>query len=190
MKKIAKFQLDIELLSNQLDKLLKVMNHSDPSAAEIKQLLYKKYQRNMLVLSKRIRQEFTWDVFKDYLTNLAHEIDINNDNDNKEVISKKLLKDFEGEFIIKHVLTEFSPPDASSVERKVKERESRKEANEKKQKKPKKYDRESILDMVKMTSRQRKARSQLQKIIDAINRLDPQKLEKKIMMHSTLKGKV
>ncbi|MCP4757494.1 MAG: hypothetical protein GY866_42080 [Proteobacteria bacterium] len=196
MKTIAEYREDIHSLAAQLEKLLKVIRHSDPSAEELKHLLHQKYHRNLTVLAKNLKARFLWDDLRNYILNLKRDKDLKISGDNKETILKKLLKDFEGEFVSKQVLMEFSAPDPRIIQKRVEARRRLKEEKERREREEQErrereekakhqastteYSKESIMDMVQTTQKQRNARANLQKMIDAINRLDPQKLETRI----------
>jgi len=163
------FQTDITSLVSQLEKLMKVINHSDPSAQDLKHLLHRKYQQNIAAVADQIKGRFLFEDIKEYIQTLFrnHVFEID-DGTVREKILKKILIDFEEEFISRPQWQEFSEPDPAQVKERIKHRE---------QKKAQKQQNDAS---VKMSYRQRHAKGELQKVIDAINRLDPKKLEKKI----------
>ena len=165
------YQTDIISLISQLEKLMKVINHSDPSAKELKQLLYIKYQKNVADVADQIKGRYLWDDIKE----MIHTIFQNNyleidDRMVQDKIRNKLLKDFEDEFISKPQWQEFSAPDPMKIQQRIQSRKMKKEQKQNLQNDA----------SVKLSTKQRHAKGELQKLIDAINRLDPQKLEKRI----------
>ena len=163
------YESDIISLASQLEKLMKVINHSDPSAKELKHQLHRKYQQNVAAVADQIKGRFQWDEIKKSIHALFKDeiLDID-DGIIRSKILNKLLKDFEGEFISTPDWQEFSEPDPAQLKQRVQHRKN------------KKAQRQQNDAAVTLSYRQRHAKSELQKVIDAINRLDPTKLEKKI----------
>ena len=58
------YESDIISLASQLEKLMKVINHSDPSAKELKHQLHRKYQQNVAAVADQIKGRFQWDEIK------------------------------------------------------------------------------------------------------------------------------
>jgi len=180
MTSLAKYRGDINSLASQLHKLLKVIRHSDPSASELKHLLYDKYRKHLVTTAKQVKEHYQWDDFRDYLLSQA---DLNGSqpfDDSEQVIKKKLVNDFEKEFVAKHVLAEFSSPDPEEIrrQREIRKREKAIKANRVQTEEP--FTKEKIMDMVQAKQKQRQGRSNLQSLIAAIRKIDPQKIEIKI----------
>jgi|APSaa5957512622_1039677.scaffolds.fasta_scaffold70341_1 hypothetical protein len=165
------YQSDIVSLVAQLEKLMKVINHSDPSAKELKHLLYQKYQQNVTIVAERIKGRYLWEDIKKSIYGLFNDEVLEfEDGIVRDKILKKLLKDFEEEFVSTPNWQEFSEPDPIQLKQRIRNRQL---------KKSRKQDQQNEAS-VKLSYRQRHAKGELQKVIDAINRIDPKKLEKKI----------
>ncbi len=70
MGEIARYHSEVDSLALQLEKLLKVINHSDPSAEKMKHVLYKKYKSNLTHLAHDIKQNLSFgiDVLTDHVS--------------------------------------------------------------------------------------------------------------------------
>ncbi len=177
MKNITVFQNDILTLAAQLERLLKVINHSDPSAETKKHLLYDKYKSRLSGLSQRIKCQFSWAYLQDYLLELYKSNDITIDTEVKDIIFNKLLKDFENEFVSRHVLTELSPPEPTDSRQKERIKSIRKRIRENRKSQKKVYTRENLMEMVQLRNQQRDAKKSLDKLVNAINKIDSSDLE-------------
>ncbi|PCI27573.1 MAG: hypothetical protein COB67_08255 [SAR324 cluster bacterium] len=179
MNEIKSFQKELLALANSLDKLLKVIHHSDPTAKSKQQLLYQKYQQRMLLLGKQLKQSFSWKEVCERLKELPKNSDFTASEESCDVIIRKLTKDFEKEFITKPVLQEF-PSSPSPKPRK-------KKAQPLKKKKPfpatphqQHYTQDSLMELIHFTKQQHQAKKDLLKLVEAIKRIGPDKIEQKI----------
>jgi hypothetical protein len=169
----------IELLVMQLDKLLKVINHSDPTAESKKVLLYKKYQENLELLVNSIKEDYTWQEIQNIINdhpNIAAKIN----QESRIIVIQKIKKDLEKYFIETHVLPEFSAANSNQKRKKRVKKVIAKSEAPFTDKYDKHYTKESILDMVQMTQKQVAARSILKLVIKKFNNLDPDRFESKI----------
>lgn len=180
MATLSLYKDDLTSLASQLQKLLKVIRHSDPSAVEMKHLLHDKYQDQLSSVAKQAKQEFPWDEFRKYLQSLVspEQIDINTEY--VAAIRTKLINDFEKQFVAKQVLDELTPPDPKEIRRQQEIRKRRKAYLARKAEAENSYTKEQIMEMVQITRQQRQARSELQSLIDAIRKMDPQKIENRL----------
>ncbi len=180
MTSLTKYRGDINSLASQLHKLLKVIRHSDPSASELKHLLYDKYRKHLVTIAQQVKEHYQWDDFRDYLLS---QTDLNGSqpfDDSEQVIKNKLINDFEKEFVAKHVLAEFSSPDPEIIRQQREIRKRRKAIKANRVLAEERYSKEKIMEMVQAKQKQRQGRSNLQNLIEAIRKIDPQKIENKI----------
>jgi len=181
MEENCLLQKDILSLMAQLQKLLKVIHHSDPTAEELKHVLYQKYRSHLASSAARLRRRFHWNEFQRFFTMVTTDTDGLFSLESRDIIVRKLLKDFEAEFVNRLQLNELKPPDPKELKRQIRSRQILKEVRAMRSAEAEKpYDREMIMDMVQATQRRRKARSDLQKIVAAFKKVDPEKLEIKI----------
>lgn len=180
MKDINYHQENVCILASKLEKVIKVMKHSDPTAKSKKNVLYHKYRQNLNDIAEEFKQFYQWEDVKNFLEKTLHEYSSKIDGDNRDIIKKKIIGDFESEFIAKPVLKELKPPDPTLLNKKVLSRKKKKAIKEKKAFSVEKYDRDKIMDMVKSTQKKRQGQLQLQSIINAIKKIDPEKIENKI----------
>ncbi len=110
MDEILKYKKQFIYLALQLEKILKVMKHSDPTAKNKKLILYEKYKKNLADLSKILEKEFLWQDVHKMIEKLQKDSVFPVAEDVLQLITDKLLHDFEKEFIKKPELTEFSEP--------------------------------------------------------------------------------
>lgn len=182
MKKMQEFQnylQEINTIAHTLEKLSKVINHSDPTADVKKRELFAKYKQRVQELGRYLKNNFHWDEVKKRIMENQGEFTISKEL--RGTIVKKILSDLEEAFVEKHVLTEFEKPSL----------QPRRKKNKKRPPTPKRdipeikaedrvFTRDSLMEMVKLTSKQREARSKLQNLIDKINDLGPKKMEDRI----------
>ena len=181
MTSLSKYLQDINSLASQLQKLLKVIRHSDPSAEELKHLLHDKYQNHLSTVARQIKERFLWEDFRDFLLSQSGIDDSIELGENSSVIRNKLISDFEKQFVAKQILNEFSPPDPEIIRRQREERKRRKELKARQAAAAEKqFSKENIIEMVQTTQKQRQARSELKSLIEAIRKIDPEKIENKI----------
>ncbi len=181
MTSLSKYKRDIDSLASQLHKLLKVIRHSDPSAEELKHLLHEKYQSHLTSIAHKVKERYLWEDFREYLVSQTDSKSSDVNGENSAAIRKKLIADFEKQFIARQVLSEFSAPDPKEIRRQREIRKRKKEeAQARKAASEKKYSKSAILEMVQATQKKRQARTELKSLIDAIRKIDPQKIETKI----------
>ena len=166
----------VELLAMQLEKLLKVINHSDPTAASKKVLLYNKYQENLELLVNNLKIDYSWPELQSLIKEQPGII-AKIEPENRTVVIQKITKDLEKYFIEEHVLSEFSTPAPSK--KKIKKTAVKNKAPVI-DKYKKHYTKESILDMVQMTHKQVAARGILKQVIAKFNQMNPDRFESKI----------
>lgn len=184
---------EITALIQQLDKLLKVMRHSDPSAEGKRMLLYEKYQQQMSFLAKELKNNYSWSEVKGYLTTDLFKSPSFIEEEILKIISGKLIKDFEKLFFLKPVLKEFSQP---SPELKKEQKKptvtirrykrivpvfQEDENQEKEGMDEERYTREDIMEMAQKSHKKRQAFSELRLLVDAIKRVGPESIETKII---------
>ncbi|MBT4289527.1 MAG: hypothetical protein HOD92_19555 [Deltaproteobacteria bacterium] len=169
----------IELLAMQLEKLLKVINHSDPTAASKKVLLYNKYQENLELLVNNLKTDYSWQELQ-HLIKDQPEITAKIESENKKGVIQKITKDLEKYFIEEHVLPEFTASNQFQKSKKTIKKPIRKNKAPVVDKYKKHYTKESILDMVQMTHKQVAARSVLKQVIAKFNQINPDRFESKI----------
>lgn len=180
MTSLSRYIDDINSLASQLQKLLKVIRHSDPSAEELKHLLHEKYQDHLSSIAREAKERFSWEEFCKFLRSQTTPDRSDVLGENSAVIQKKLISDFEKRFVARQVLNEFSPPDPEEIRRQRELRRRRKEYRARQAEAEKQFSKEQIIEMVQTTRKQRQARSELQSLIQAIRKIDPQKIESKI----------
>ncbi|MBU2647437.1 hypothetical protein KKI24_22210 [bacterium] len=180
MTSLSQYKADINSLASQLQKLLKVIRHSDPSANELKYLLHDKYQNHLTSIAREIKERFLWDDFREYLLSQTDPNQSEIPDESQTVIRRKLIKDFEKQFIARQVLPELDPPDPEEIRRKRLARKKRKIIKANQATTEKQYSKEKIMEMVQATQKKRRARFELQSLIEAIRKIDPRKIETKI----------
>lgn len=169
----------LESLALQLEKLLKVINHSDPTAATKKVILYKKYQENLKNLVSSVKPFYSWQELQNAFKNskVGSKIEVSN----QKVVLKKIEKDLEVYFIEAHVLTEFDAPVKARKRKKlIKKAPLKKRPVAPEKDNHKHYTKENIMEMVLSTKKQIAARSRLKNAISKIKQLNPDRLETKI----------
>ena len=170
-------------LALQLSKLLKVIRHSDPTAQSKKELLFNKYKENLAQVAKVYCNEMLWTEFQKMIQLLLDHPNLTLEKEEKSVIVTRLLKDFEEFFVHKPKLTEFKKPDVKTV--KYVDRSQR--ASKEKSSQKKMYTRENIREMLIKTQRRRFAAAELKEVINKLNKLGPENLERKIKEASNQK---
>jgi hypothetical protein len=180
MASLSFYKGDINSLASQLQKLLKVIRHSDPSAEEMKRLLHEKYQGHLESVAKQAKEQFLWVEFRKFLMSFINPENTDILIENATAIRKKLVNDFEKQFVAKQVLNELAAPDPDDIRRQRELRKRRKAYLARQAEAEKPYSKEEIMDMVQTTRKQYQAKSELQNLISAIRRMDPQKIENKI----------
>jgi len=166
-------------LALQLSKLLKVIRHSDPTAKSKQELLSNKYKENLAHVAMLYCNRMPWSEFQKLIQLFLDQPDLSLEKDEKEVILRRLIKDFEAFFLKKPVLKEFDKPigkikaPLTQIQRNTGTGSSRKE------KRPI-YTRDNIREMLIKTEQRRNAATDLKKIINKLNKLGPELLERKI----------
>ncbi len=170
----------IHSLANQLEKLLKVISHSDPSADRMKHVLYDKYKENLSNLAEELKAVFSWSALLEYLNRLKKLESLLVSPDQRETIVNKLIKDFEGEFVLKHELSEFSTPNPVNSRQKERLRRIRKQIRNNRKSNEQIQVQNSLFEMVQFKNQQKAAKSSLTKLVKALNKINPQKLEAQV----------
>ena len=185
MQDLTPYQKSFIVLAQQLEKLLKVIKHSDPTAKVMQKTLYSKYLSNVEQLARLLRGSYLWQDIRDYIESLQGNQGFPVDRDVQEIILKKLTSDLENQLTIKPEFSEFSPVAKPRTRRKSKKIKAKnlplKEMPRSKD--PPIYTRENLMEMVHLSQQQRKARADLRMIIERINQLDPERIEIKINQH-------
>lgn len=179
MQNSTSYLEEIRSLAHILEKLSKVVKHSDPTAEAKKKELFSKYKFRVQELGRYLKNNVSWDVVKKEIHQFHQEISLS-----KELhvtIIKKILTDLEAAFIEKHKLTEFEKP--SPVRKRKKRKKpipSKKRDVPEIKREDRVFTRDSLMEMVKLTSKQRDARQRLQALVNKINTLNPDKFEQQI----------
>jgi len=171
---------EIYSLAAQLEKLLKVINHSDPTAKNKKLVLHEKYKRHLEVVAGAAKKHYRWDDVMRLINTTSNSADFPIAEDVNKIITKKLLKDFEDQFVSRYVLNEFTAPDPGDEKQKERIRRIRNQIRTNRKNSEKKYTRDNLLEIVQLRDQQRCARKSLDKLINAVNKLNPEVLEAQI----------
>lgn len=180
MGDLSQYHTQIDALAGQLDKLLKVINHSDPSAAQLKHVLYDKYKSQVTHIAKSIKGHISWSVFYSYLTGLMDSGSLTIPPENRVVIVKKLIRDFEDVFVVRHQLNEFSEPDPVDLHQQNRLKKIRKQIRNNRKKKEPVVDHRDLYEMMQQKHQQKAAKKNLDRLIKAMNKINPQEIEEKI----------
>ena len=172
MNRLSRFHADIDALAAILEKLLKVINHSDPSAKNMKVVLYDKYKVRLSELAQEVKESTSWSTFYAYLTDFFSGNSFSIDEESKEVVVNKLMKDFENEFIVKHELSEFSAPDPIDTRQKDRLRKIRKQIRTNRKHQNNSFHSHDFVDMLQHKVKQKTAKSSLDKLVKAFNKID------------------
>ena len=176
MSHLKRYSQKIDLLATQLEKLLKVINHSDPSAENVKHVLYDKYKLTLSDLAEEIKSNTTWSTFNLFLTDHLHS-DLHIDGDAREIVSRKLIKDFENEFITRHELSEFAKPDPGKQVQRERIRQIRKQIRTNRKQQKKAYPGYDVTDMLKTKNQEKQGKSSLDKLVKIFSKIDPARFE-------------
>ncbi|MCP4297478.1 MAG: hypothetical protein GY786_17905 [Proteobacteria bacterium] len=185
MTRFEDYKNDLFSLASSLDKLYKVIQHPDPSAKLKQQVLYKKYLDRVQSMGEQIKSALSWRELTEVINGLPIEQGLTASLDTQRIITKRLIKDFEPFYIVQQNLEELvqSPlrkgPQKRTV---VKRRRSAFSSPPPSQK----YTEESLKELVHYTKQQHQAKKKLQKLVEAIKKVGPDKLEKKINELSNL----
>ncbi len=180
MNRIKSYQNQFIALATQLEKLLKVINHSDPTAEEKKRLLFSKYKINLSITANQTKSKFQLEEIHHFIRSLSLSNNFPVADDVKEIIINRLLKDFESEFITKQVLTEFIPPDSHQIMQKARINKIRKTIQKNRKQQPRTYSREMLMDMVQLKDKQRDAKRSLSKLVNVMNKINDEAMESTI----------
>lgn len=172
MSGLSRFYTEIDALAAILEKLLKVINHSDPSAKNMKVVLYDKYKARLSELAGEIKDTASWSAFYAYLTEMFSEDSLSIGEESRAVVEKKLMKDFENEFIIKHELSEFSAPDPVDTKQRDRLRNIRKQIRNNRKHQNNSFNSHDFVDMLQHKVKQKTAKSSLDKLVKAFNKID------------------
>lgn len=166
-------------LALQLSKLLKVIRHSDPTAKSKQELLFNKYKENLAQVAKLYCNQMPWSEFQKLIQLFLDQPDLSLEKEEKNIIVRRLIKDFESFFFKKPVLKEFDKPIDKLKSPYTQKQRSVGSQSSKKEKKVI-YTRENIREMLIKTEQRRSAAADLKKIINKLNKLGPEILERKI----------
>jgi len=172
---IEPIQIQLLTFANQLGKLLKVIHHSDPSAEAMKKPLYKKYQQALDEFFEMNQDMVPWGEMQRLVAGLRTMKEFTLDREIGSVVLRKLSKDLQEKYTEPHELTEFSKP-TSVPTRKAQRPKAAPIRSTTPGPTP-----ELLIQMAQLDKRQQQAANSLKGMIDAINRLDPLFLEKKIL---------
>ncbi len=179
MTRFEDYKNDLFSLASSLDKLYKVIQHPDPSAKLKQQVLYKKYLDRVHSMGGQIKSVLSWRELTEVIKGLPIQQGLAASLDTQRIITKRLIKDFEPFYIVQQNLEELvqSPlrkgPQKRTI---VKRRKSTISSPPPSQK----YTEESLKELVHYTKQQHQAKKELQKLVEAIKKIGPDKLEKKI----------
>ncbi len=168
-------------LALQLEKLLKVINHSDPTAESKKRLLYHKYLQNVEQFAGVLGERYLWQDIRNFVREASRR-KIPVSNEVRELIFNKILKDLENELVVKPPLQEFTGEKRTLRQRRAK-KGGRQKAPERREANSKHYTRESIMELVQLTQRQVLARANLREIVAKMRELNPERIDRKIQQY-------
>lgn len=180
MSELSQFHASIETLAIQLDKLLKVINHSDPSADHMKHLLYEKYKAKITEIAQLVKQQISWAVFYEYLIGLQKKGSLSIPPENQTVIIKKLIRDFEDIFVVKHKLFEFEEPEPVDIRQQNRLRKIRKQIRSNRKIKEPEVNHGDLYEMMQQKHQQKAAKRNLDRLVKAMNKINPQEIEEKV----------
>lgn len=180
MSDLSQFHTSIDTLAVQLDKLLKVINHSDPSADHMKHVLYNKYKAQVSEVAEAVKKQLSWSVFYEYLTGLLKKESLSIPPENQTVIIKKLIRDFEDIFVVKHQLDEFTEPEPVDTQQQSRLRKIRKQIRTNRKKKEPEVNHRDLYEMMQQKHQQKAAKKNLDRLIKAMNKINPNEIEEKI----------
>ena len=160
-------------LALQLEKLLKVINHSDPTAESKKRLLYDKYLQNVEQFAGVLGERYLWQDIRNFVREASRR---------KIPVSNEILKDLENELVVKPPLQEFTGEKRILRQRRAK-KGGRRKAPERREANSKHYTRESIMELVQLTQRQVLARANLREIVAKMRELNPERIDRKIQQY-------
>ena len=166
-------------LALQLEKLLKVINHSDPSAESKKKLLYAKYLKDIKRFAEFVGGRYLWQDVQAFIRGLSNR-KIPVADEVKEMIFGKILKDLENELSMKYTLQEFTEREPTFRRRRTKKRKKNLETPGPSWQKPKHYTKDSIMELVQLTQKQVLARASLREFIAKVRKLNPDRIDSKI----------
>ncbi|MBU2511754.1 hypothetical protein KJ966_10460 [bacterium] len=177
MNNLTNYHEAIHSLASQLEKLLKVIGHSDPSAERMKHVLYDKYKENLSDIAGDLKPLFSWSALLQYLNRLKISDNLLVSPEQRETIVNKMIKDFEGEFVLKHELSEFSAPNPVDTRQKERLKRIRKQIRNNRKSQEQIQTQNSLFEMVQFKNQQKTAKDSLNKLVKALNKISPQKLE-------------
>jgi hypothetical protein len=177
MSQLNHYRPRINILAGQLGKLLKVINHSDPSADTVKHLLYDKYKQSLSDLVEEIKTDTSWSSFHFFLADLFKSDISNVEEEIKEIVTRKLMRDFESAFITRHKLSEFSAPEPGDQVQKERIRAIRKQIRNNRKQQEKIIPMMDLREMVQTKNQEKKGKSSLDKLVQVFNKIDPSNFE-------------
>ena len=176
--KTKKYEEEILLLASILDKLWKIIHHSDPSADEKKSLFYEKYMNKIERIANKLLIVCSWEEVQKEINTILSEHRNLFEKENLQVIEKKLKKDFQSFYVKKPVFQEFKQEKKSSEF--IKPRAVKRKYPPLKKKEDAAFTKDSLMDMVKLNKEQRKAKNDLMRVVEKIREIGPEKIEKRI----------
>lgn len=173
MTDIKIFHDDICSLVALLEKLLKVINHSDPSANRMKLVLFDKYKKKITSVAGEIKMSFSWEILNRYLERSDKNGTFAISPENRTVILNRLRRDFEEEFYTKQVLDEFTQEEPVRDPQQDRIRKIRKQIKKNRKIQSKPFVEEDFSEMIRFRNNQREARRSLDKLVRALNKIKP-----------------
>lgn len=171
MTELSKYHHSIVSLALQLERLLKVINHSDPSAETMKHVLYDKYKTQLAQVAETIKPAISWVVFSRYLGELHTDRSLSISAEARAIVITKLIKDFEDQFVIRHRLSEFTevPVDENQKERL---KRIRKQIRNNRKIQATNVRADDIGDMIQLKFQQKTAKKSLEKLVKAFSKIE------------------
>lgn len=185
MNQTKHYKKDLFSLASALDKLYKVIKHPDPSAKLKQQVLYKKYMDKVQTMGIQLKSVLSWRELTESIEALPVKEGLSASLETQRIIVKRLIKDFEPFYIIQQNLEELK---VSSVRKGPKKRTTvtRRKSTYQAPPATQKYTEDSLRELIHYTKRQYQAKKNLLKLVEAIKKIGPDKLEKRINTLSKL----
>ncbi|MGK0289585.1 MAG: hypothetical protein ACI86H_001030 [bacterium] len=164
-----------------LEKLRKILKHSDPSAEVKKKVVWEKYLTQMTSLVETIKRSgITWVVLEKEVIKTIQADHLRVHPDAQPIIRNRVLKDLNERLFPKVDLPDFSSePKRKKIIPSVKKKKvSLRDTREDQYKKD--YSKNDLMDMVKKAQNQRKARQELSVFIKNVKTFGTKRLESKI----------
>lgn len=172
MAELSHFQPDIESLAQQLEKLLKVINHSDPSAEKIKHALYEKYKKHLSIFIIDIKQNASWPEINRFLGFVFETNSVSISLDFRETIKNKLAKDIEESFITRHRLSELTPQEKINHNQRERLKKIRKQIRNNRKNRAASLPVDDLADMLHYKHQTKTAKQNLDKLVKAFSKIE------------------